>query len=352
MNALHYVTPRGVGNSVSLPTWEHGVGDRRVDARVEWSIGGRPFTLNLEVNLAAKNLAGFPLPLEQLPHADRSIPVFIAPFLSPGTRARLEELGWSYWDATGNLLLFCREPFLHIRSAGAERDPSPAAEPRPLATLKGRATSEVMVRLLTDGGGTSVRDLARWTKVGLGTVSRVVALLREENFLEATGGGPIVLTDRVDVARRWAEDYRFAKTFGAKRYYSRLGDEAAVDRIKKSGVGYAFTGLRVASAWFALQKQVSPLPASDVWLYTDDIPSLVREADLSPDPRRGSIWVAESDLFRPGRETTSGIAAEHQVVPWRAVGDLLSTPGRHAAVGEELAQMLAKVVGVWMPTPK
>jgi hypothetical protein len=347
MTALHDVTPRGVENSVALPLWEQRIGDRRVDARVEWVVGGTPFTLDLEIKLGTLNPAGLPKPHEQMPRADRSVPVFVSPYLSPATRARLEDLGWSYWDTTGNLLLYSRDPFMSVRRTGASRDPSPASEPRPLATLKGRATSEVMVRMLRDDGPTTVRELARGTGAGLGTVSRVVGLLREENFLEATGSGEITLTDRVEAAKRWAEDYQFAKTFRAKRYYARIGDEAAVDRIRRSGVGYAFTGLRVASTWFAKRQQTSPLPASDVWLYTDDAPSLAREADLAPDPRRGSIWVAESDLFHPDREGKSGIRDEDQVWPWRAVGDLLSTPGRHAAVGEDLARLLIETKGVW-----
>jgi hypothetical protein len=342
MTALHSVAPRGVENYVSLPLWEQRVGNRRVDARVEWVLDGRPYNLDLEIRLGTPNATDLPKPYEQLPRDARSIPVFVSPYLSPGTRARLEDLGWSYWDATGNMLLFCREPFITIRSTGASRDPSPSAEPRPLATLKGRSTSAVMVHLLTYGGAASVRDLARETKIGLGTVSRVVALLREENFLQPKGGGSIALANRVDVARRWAEDYRFETTYRAKRYYSRLGDKAAVDRIKISGIDYAFTGLRAAAASFALREQVAPLPASDVWVYTDDVAALVREADLAPDPRRGTIWLAESDVIGTGQEGLVGNSAEKYVLPWRAVGDLLSTPGRHAAVGEELARLLAQ----------
>ena len=343
MTALREVAPRGVENALSLPVWAREGG--AFDARLPWRVDGQDFSLDIRVKTDAGVGGDIPHLRDRAVPTGAPIPVFLSTFLPVSTRARLEEAGWSYWDTTGNMLLTSRDPFMNVRRTGARRDPSPTSEPRPLATLKGRATSEVVVRLLRDGGATTVRDLARGTKVGLGTVSRVVALLREENFLETTGGGPIVLADRIAVAQRWAEDYRFTKTFGAKRYYSRLGDETAVDRIKSSGVGYAFTGLRAASAWFAARQQVSPLPASDVWLYTDDLWSLVRVADLAPDPRRGSIWVAEADFFSVGEEGNSEIAAEHQVRPWRAVGDLLSTPGRHAAVGEDLCPLARRDEG-------
>ena len=347
MEALRTAIPFGIENRVDAADWRAGAGEPGAAAVVPWTVDGARISLALTVLVEPPTRAPAPPPASRRGGETR---VIVSTYLSPSVQAALDQEGWSYWDSTGNMSLLIREPLITVRREGARRNPEPSSESRALGSLKGRAASQVLVHLLTSGGGTTVRDISRQLKVGLGTVSRVVSLLRDENLFEPTGGGPIVLDDRIAVAHRWAEDYNFAKTFKARRYYSRLGDQSAVDRITRSGVNYAFTGLRVSSAWFAANDRTSPLPADDAWVYTDDAAALIKEADLAPDARRGSIWVAETDVFLPGREGTSGITAERQVVPWRAVGDLLSTPGRHAAAGDELARMLAAKEGAWRPT--
>lgn len=269
-------------------------------------------------------------------------PVLIAPFLSPAVRDDLARSGWSYWDATGNVLIQSEDPFVWIDRAGANRNPSPErlAGPQRLRSLKGRAVSMVLVRLLANGRAPSVRELARLAEVGVATVSRVVELLREEDLLADTKGGPIVVSDRSRLARRWAEDYSFAGTYKAKRYYSVLGEAVALQRLRDGVLPYAITGVRAASEFLGEQGRLSSLPSSQLWLYTPDRQAAEHALDLTPDPR-GSIVVGQADFVSAerGYRASSGLRYADS---WRIVGDLLSTSGRTAAVGEELLDELIR----------
>lgn len=314
---------------------ERQSGSNGVDAEVRAQFGSVPLVLDADVKLTPPRTRA---EVGALPSVQPgSVPVIVAPFLSPPVRDELARAGWSYWDATGNMRISSSDPAVWIDRVGASRDPEPRsdAQPQRLRSLKAKAVSQVIVQLLSAGRTASVRELSRETGTGLATASRVVDLLREEDLLTKTNGGPIVVADRLALAQRWARDYGFVTTFKPTRYFSLLGEEVALDRLRRSGLAYALTGARGAAIEFESHGLVAPLPASSIWLYTDDIPSVERAMDLAPD-RRGNILVARTGFLAPFKEGTQG-TEPRLAVPWRIVGDLLGAGGRLASVGEERA---------------
>ena len=311
---------------------ERQSGGNRIDAEIRAQLGSVSLVLDADVKLTPPRTRA---EVEALPSVQPgSVPVIVAPFLSPPVRDELARAGWSYWDATGNMRISSDDPAVWIDRVGASRDPEPRDEgPQRLRSLKGKAASQVILRLLSTRRAASARELSRESGTGLGTVSRVVELLREEGMLEDTNGGPIVVANQLELAQRWARDYGFETTFKPARYFSLLGEEIALDRLQRSGLTYALTGTRAAAIEFETRGLVAPLPASDIWLYTDNVPGVERALDLAPD-RRGNILVAGSDFLTAGEGTQ---ATEPRIaVPWRIVGDLLGAGGRLAALGEEL----------------
>jgi hypothetical protein len=336
MSALRELGPRDSLNEIALAKAKQKDG---ADATVRWRVAGGSFSLALDVKVSP--IGPLPSPLKGVRAANDEVPVVLSPFISRAAQTQLENQGLSYWDPTGNLLLQSRNPFMWIKQEGSAKDPNPDAKATALQSLKGRSASEVIVRLLSDGRAATVRDLAREAGVGLGTASRVISLLRNEDFLEPTGGGPIVVTDPVRLARRWAEDYSFEKTFKAKRYFSILGSSVALERMRDSNVNYALTGLAAQALWYEEDARAAPLPTSDVWLYTDDVERIEKVADLVPDKVNGTIMVAQTEFFGPGRENYRPVGNTRTAWPWRVVGDLLSLSGRYAAAGSDFAEELA-----------
>ena len=336
MSALRELGPRNSLNEITLVKAARKDG---ADATVRWRVSGKTFPLALDVKVT--QIGPLLSPSTGIPAANDKIPVVLAPFISRAAQRQLEDQGLSYWDPTGNLLIQSRDPFMWIKKEGSAKDPNPDAKATALQSLKGRSASEVLVKLLSNGRAGTVRDLARDTGVGLGTASRVISLLRNEDFLEPTGGGPIIVTDPVRLARRWAEDYSFEKTFSAKRYFSILGSSVALERIRESNASYAITGLAAQALWYEEDARVAPLPTSDLWLYTDDVTRIEKVADLVPDKVNGTIMVAQTEFFGPGRENYRPVGKTRTARPWRVVGDLLSLSGRYAAAGSDFAEELA-----------
>jgi hypothetical protein len=338
MQALRTYVPLGTLNRIDYersddPSW---------DAAIRWDVGDANVVLAIEVKRTAGGVDPNRLPVRK----DAAIPVLVAPFLSRSARRDLEGKGWSYWDSTGNTLLLSHEPVIAVRLEGDDKDPDPQLKPSSkLRSLKGPTASEVMVGLLQNGGRTgSIRDFAREHRLPLGTVSRVVSLLRDENFVEPTGGGPIVLTDRLEVLRRWAEDYSFKTTFRAKRYFSLTGPDLALRRFADSGIQYAVTGLRAAQEWLADSGQQAGLPVTETWVYVANLKQAERAADLTTDGRQGQILVGECDFL--DRESSRRVGDIRYVAPWRTAADLVSAGGRLASVGEEVANDL-----IWRSLP-
>jgi hypothetical protein len=329
MSELRTLTPIGVLNQITLESND-------ATKTIRWEIYHQTFVIQVRVLLDSVTTSETDRP----PTGVADIYTILAPFVGAAAQAQLQERGFSYWDPTGNLLLQCAAPFLLIEKRGATKNPVRGPESPKLRSLRGRAASEVIVRLLANGRAGTVRDLAREAGVGIGTVSRVIALLTQEDFFEPTGGNALWVTDPLRLAKRWAEDYSFSRTFRAKRYFSVLGTSLALERIKASGISYAVTGLAADALYARDDNRVPTLPADELWLYTDDIASIERVGDLVPDATRGNILVAESSFFEVGHEQYRPIGDVRAVWPWRAVGDLLSMPGRYGAVGEDLAKWL------------
>lgn len=313
----------------------------RPDARLSWNLPGSCISIDVEVRVAPPTTRT--AVRELAAHPGAQVRALVAPFLSPAIREELRQSGWSYWDATGNMLINSRDPFIWVERTGALRNPSPqpTEEPRGLKSLKGRAVSILIVKLLGDGRAESVRELSRQAGTGLATTSRLVDFLRNEELIETRDDDVLEIRDRRRLARRWVQDYSFSNTFKAQKYFSVLGNEIALQRLGRTGGCYAITGTRAASLHLGQSGRLSPLPSSDLWLYTDDRRSIEHDLGLVADGK-GDLLVAEADFLRPEGEGHETIGALNVVRAWRAAGDLLSATGRLSSVGEALVDVLAQ----------
>jgi hypothetical protein len=336
MAAIHTFVPRGqIGCTVHPATFPSGA-DTGVDAIVRWTLG--PYDLQFDVEIKLDAAAARAVTPSSKGSKER-IPVVIARYLSPVDRRRILTEGSSYWDSTGNVLIQHAEPLIRIEREGAQRSPEPTEREDRLESLKGRGAARVVEYLLTNGSTTGPRDLARNTLdgVGVATASRVLTLLREENFFEPTGGGATIVRDRTALARRLVEDYNFVRSNRAKRYFSPMGREGALMALRSKGADVAATGLQGAAEFLADNEMRASLPTSDLWLYAKDLREVERWAQLEPGSRNGNIWVSDAPwMFATGDYYMAPVGT--RAYPWRIAFDLLSYTGRHTQAGEEFIQ--------------
>lgn len=324
------------GGPTSSVTWTQGAEGEGEDGIVLWKRGrSRPIAFQVELKQSSGDARK---PSRWHAPADAGgTSILLAPYLSPSERARLKDMGWSYWDATGNASLRVDSPMVLIEREGAQRDPAPSenSDPQRLRSLKGAAAGRVVVQLLSEGGAESVRALAVSSSVGVGTAARVLGLLREERQV-AENGGAFRVGDRKRLARRWAADYSFIRTSTARRFSSLLGRELALERVAGNPRDVRVTGVAAASRLLSARSATTVLPGAELWLLSSQPSIVARELELVTDSR-GDVLLGAGKLDRDALIADDGLPL---ATPWRVVGDLLSSAGRTVAVGEQLMAIL------------
>ena len=315
-----------LGWSVSAP-----VVDRRsaaVDATIEITApDGRVGRIALEVRARLD-------PKDVRPVVERAAAVgvngalvVVARYLGEATRARLREGGVGYLDVTGNVRIVLRAPGLYVETQGASQDPD--REARPARSLRGAKAGRIVRVLIDRREPPGVRQLAAMTKIDAGYVSRVLAFLDAEALVTRVGRGRMQSVDWPALLRRWAQEAPLESRGTVSTYLEPRGLAALVARLGKSDARYAVTG-GLAAAAFA---PIAPARLGIVWLR--DAKAAAATLGLRPADAGANVLLVE-----PADEGAFEGAALRDGVWYAAVSqvavDLLTSPGRGPAEGEEL----------------
>ncbi|MGC4770174.1 hypothetical protein ACLQ25_14545 [Micromonospora sp. DT44] len=263
----------------------------------------------------------------------------VAPWLSPRSRAMLEERGYSYLDLTGNVCLRVQRPAVFIRLQGAERAPRPSH--RGPARLDGPKARR-LVRLLVDvRPPLRLTDLARVGGLNRGYVSSLLQALDEQAVIERDRRGAVVDVDWPGLLALAAERYDLLKTnpsslfvspAGAAELFNRLVDDVAPPVV--------VTGSFAASA-------IAPIAAATQLVLYTDTPSDVSQFGRLLPTERGADVV----LLRP--EDKAQLAGARQVTGRCHVGlsqlvlDCLGGNGRLPEEGQALIDWMREHESHW-----
>ena len=272
--------------------------------------------------------------------------LLVAPFLSSRARELLAEAGASYFDATGNLRIVVRDPAVFLEARGADRDPD--RKLRSLRSLKGAAAGRVVRALCDFMPPYGVRALSETSSTPLGTVSRVVSFLEEENLLTRNEKKVIIAVDWAALISRWARDYRVTESNVVHSYLEPRGLAALGPKLVKLGT-YAVTG-SLAGTRMA--------PARLAMLYVDDVDRSARALELVPTEAGANVWLIEpydsvvfermqTLPFAPAPEKATATA----VAPSQVVADLLTSPGRGPQEAEALIDKMKGTEHAWRQSP-
>jgi hypothetical protein len=264
--------------------------------------------------------------------------VVIARYLSESTRARLREGDLGYLDLTGNVRIVVREPGLYIEAQGAAEDPD--REERPARSLRGAKAGRLVRVLLDRKEPPGVRELASLTKIDAGYVSRVLTFLDSEALVTRVGHGRMQSVDWPALLRRWAQEAPLESRGVQRTYLEPRGLSSFMARLTKSDERYAVTGSLAAAAL----APAAPARFATVW---------VRDAATAA--TRLSLRPAESGanvlLLEPNDEGVFEGATQRDGVwytaPSQCAADLLTSPGRGPAEGEELIRWMQTNEEAW-----
>lgn len=211
--------------------------------------------------------------------------VVVADWLSPRTRAILEESGLSYADTTGNVFVALDEPGLAIRAIGATNDPEPRREPK--VNLRGPrawAVERTLAEVLPPYGLT---ELSSALDVDAGYLSRLLTGLADELLIERQPRRPIERVDWEAMIRQIASTYRLSDDNETSTWVAAAGPEQLLRDLSSSKLRrWAVTGS------FAANRIVSVAPPTIAVVYTDDPERLAGTLRLLPTRTGGNVVTA------------------------------------------------------------
>jgi len=264
--------------------------------------------------------------------------IVVARYLSEATRAGLRSRDLGYLDLTGNVRIVVPEPGLFIETEGAREDPD--RKERPARSLKGAKAGRIVRALVDRRQPPGVRELAAATKIDAGYVSRVLALLDSQALITRVGRGRIATVDWISLLRRWAEEAPLESRGQTRTYLEPRGLTALVARLGKSGETYAITGALAAAAF----APVAPARLAILWVR--DAAGAATRLGLRPTEAGANVL-----LLEPGDEGVFEGAAPRDGVcyaaPSQVAADLLTSPGRGPAEGEELIDWMRANEDAW-----
>jgi len=252
--------------------------------------------------------------------------IVVAPYLSESTRSRLRERGVGYLDLTGNARIIVPEPGLFIETQGAAEDPD--HENRVARSLRGPKAGRVVRTLIDRKQPPGVREVAALTGLDAGYVSRVLAFLDREALITRVGHGRVQSVDWPALLRHWARDAPLESRGNVQAYLEPRGLSSFVKRLA-AVEQHAVTGSLAANVF----APVAPPRLATVWI--PNVPEAAARLGLRRVETGTNVL-----LIEPG-DAGVFVGATHQqgfccAAPSQVAADLLTSPGRGPAEGEEL----------------
>ena len=262
------------------------------------------------------------------------------PYLSERTRDRLRDSELNYLDLTGNTLVAIDEPAVYIRTQGAMKDPNKAA--RPMRSLRGVKTAQIVRALVDYRPPFGVRQLADIARTDPGNVSRVLDLLEREDLIRRNPQGGVQDVNWRDLLRAWSRDYSLTGSNKYTTYLDPRGLENFLSRLRSlpGGLRYAVTGSLAAA------RRAPVAPSRLAVAFVDDATTAAEAMGLVPAETGANVMLVEpKGSFAFER---SGIdEGVRYVAPSQAVADLLTGSGRNPAEAEELLDWMARNEDAW-----
>lgn len=254
--------------------------------------------------------------------------ILVAPYLGRSARVELIQERISYVDMTGNIRLVLRQPAVFIEAQGATKNPF--RENVRLKSLRGRSAGRVVRGILDYQPPFGTRELSKFTKTPVASVSRVFDLLDREAIINRDlPRGRILSINWEQLLRRWTQDYSFIKSNKMSAYLEPRGTQEALRNLRKSNFEYAITGS------FAAVKYAPVAQSKLLAIYTEKPEIAEKELGLRRAETGGNIVLGkpfDSVVF----ERMEAIDGLKYVSVGQVAADLLTGPGRSPSEGEAL----------------
>lgn len=271
--------------------------------------------------------------------ADRGYLV-ISPYISRRAQELLADAGASYADSTGNLRLLFSSPAVFIETRGAESNPWRDDRQRETKTLRGVPAARVVRALADWRPPVKAPELARLAKTSVGATYRVLDLLDREALISRRGKGDVFEVDWPGLLRRWSEDYDFVDRNNVRTFIAPRGLADVLERLRSSNLRYVVTGSLAAAEYRPYAE--ARLGA----IYVDDLDEAAAVLGVRSTTSGANVVLAEpfDDVVYERASLRDGV---WYAAPSQTVADLLTSPGRNPAEGDELVRWMEENEYAW-----
>lgn len=260
--------------------------------------------------------------------------VVVTRYLAPTNRARLDDAGISYIDATGNMRVRSSAPALFLSDHGADSDPW-RGPGRPRGTLKGEPAAKVVRALIDLPDPWRVSDLAETSRASVGSVYRVMQFLEEQELAERRSDGQYVVPDWAALLRRWSQDYQLLRTNTVTRWIAPRGLSGLLDTVRADRqTDYAVTGSVAAAAWAA------HAPARSAMVYVRDVERTATRWGLRETEAGANVLLIEPTYAVVMERAMTALEGLTVARPAQVAADLMTGPGRAPAEASELIEWM------------
>lgn len=306
---------------------------------------GTPIIVEEKASLSPRVAAALLSPIaKRMRSISGQVPVLvIAPWISERARTLLEEQQINYIDLTGNALLRLDNPSLFIRTAGADRNPSPRQQAK--AQLRGPKAGRLVRFLLDVRPPYTASELSEATGLTPGYVSRLLNVLYDEALIERASRGAVESVDIASLVRRWADYYDVFESNQAAGFIAPQGAEEVLEQVK--GWEQPPQSPLVVSGSFAAAAMSAPVaPPALLIAYSERPRTLAEQLGLLPtDAAPDVILLKPFDPVVTSRSMWAG--AFDYAAPAQVAVDCLTGNGRMPAEGEALLEWMVGHEPAW-----
>jgi len=278
---------------------------------------------------------------EGLDEADGVVPMLIARYLPASTRARIEQRGAAYADATGNLRVVLDRPALFLRDTGASRDPW-RGPGRPRGSLKGPPAARVVRALVDFTPPFTVPELVRRSGASTGATYRVVEFLEQETLIERQPRGQITTVDWRALLERWSVDYGFQQSNTVVSCLQPRGLSALAEGLLGTPeLRYVLTGS------LAAERFAPHAPSRLAAIYVDRLDRAVERLDLREVDTGANVLLATGDYYDVVFARSQDVDGLRIAAPSQVAVDLLTAPGRGPTEAQALLDWMQANESAW-----
>lgn len=275
-----------------------------------------------------------PRDLDRLESTRRSLKpqnvlLLAAPFLSDRSRQVLRDSNISHIDLNGNLWITSDVIFIDKTADGKTRNRSSIERPR--TSLRGPITGR-LVRFLCDHRPPfKVREIAMATNVHPGNISRLMAFLERDRYIDRDASGAVENVDWEALLERWSKDLQRDRV--SEAFLEPRGMQKVIANLRNLAIPYAATGSFASSRLAPLVEPVS----IDVYVKSVAEARNLLDLRISERERIGNVRLVEAFdrvVFEDTLERDGIILA----APTQIAADLWTMPNRSS---DENAHLLA-----------